>query len=385
MKTKNLLLLLLAFAAFLPVSFSQPSSSKDVQPLMEQGLQLMKDKKSREAIEKFKQVLAINPNHTDALYELGWCYNDLKEYTRAMENLRKARQVWTEVAKVHYELGYAFEKQNYYDSAIKCYNKCLEISPTYSLAFKQLGNIAYYKENYEEALRHYRKYEDNNKGGEITDYLYWYRKGFVYNSTKDYLNAKIPLERSVKYKDDYINTWLELGFSASKQKKDEEAIGYYTKAMALDPKSHVPYNGIAEVYRDNKKDMDRAMEWYNRTLAINPNERKANFSMGYCLNSKQKYRDAIPYLKKAIEYDPAYTAAYVELGYSYYKTGMNADAITQFEKALNLSPKNENARYYSCLLYIDQKNKAKAQQMVDELKALSSKFVASLQPRVSSL
>lgn len=94
--------------------------------------------------------------------------------------------------------------------------------------------------------------------------------------------------------------------------------------------------------------------------------------MGYCLNSKERFSEAINYLKTAIEKEPTYTAAYVELGYAYYKTGKDQDAETSFSKALELNPKNENARYYACLMYIKQKNKAKAQKMVDELKALSS-------------
>jgi len=53
--------------------------------------------------------------------------------------------------------------------------------------------------------------------------------------------------------------------------------------------------------------------------------------------------------------------------------------------AISLNPKNENARYYACLMYIKQKNKTKAQKMVDELKAISSKHVATLQPQVDAL
>ncbi len=385
MKTKSVLLSLLAFTLFMPVSFSQPSSSKDIEPLMDQAMKLKADNKSREALEKLKQVLAINPNHTDALYWSGWCYNDIREYNNAIESLRKARLVWSEYAKVHFELGYAFEKMKNYDSAIQCYNRCLELTPAYSNAYKQLGYIAFTKENYDTALKYFRKYEGAYGNGEIKDYLFWYRKGASYNSTKDYLNARIPLERSLKYKDDYANTWLELGFSAAKQKQDDQAIAYYTKAATLIPKSTVPCIIIAELYRDNKTDMDEAMKWYKKTLDIDPNEIKANFGMGYCLNSKQQYRDAIPYLKKATGNEAAYSAAYAELGYSYSKTGMITDAITQFEKAISLNPKNENAWYYSCLLYINQKNKPKAQQVLNELKTLSSKHAADLQPRVDAL
>jgi tetratricopeptide (TPR) repeat protein len=159
----------------------------------------------------------------------------------------------------------------------------------------------------------------------------------------------------------------------------------WSQANKIDPKSHIPYNGIAEVYRDVKKDIDQAMIWYQKALIAKTDERKACFGMGYCLNSKQKYPEAIPYLKKAIEQESTYTAAYVELGYSYYMTKKDSDALSQFEKALELNPKNENARYYAGLVYISQKNKAKAQQMVNELQGLSSRNAATLQEKVNKM
>ena len=155
--------------------------------------------------------------------------------------------------------------------------------------------------------------------------------------------------------------------------------------MTLDPKNHIPYNGIAEVYRDNKKDCVLAMEWYSKTLSINQNERKANYGIGYCLNSAGKCQEAIPYLKRAIESENNYPAAYVELGYSFYKTNNNSEAITQFDKAISLNPQNENARYYKGLVYISLKDKMNAQKMADQLKELGSKNTASLQERINKM
>src|SRR6185436_18594107 len=131
--------------------------------------------------------------------------------------------------------------------------------------------------------------------------------------------------------------------------------------------------------------MEKAKEWYGKTLAINSNERKANFGMGYCLNNQQKYYEAMPYLQKAIDNEKTYTAAYVELGYSQYMTNNFSSAITNFNKAMELNPANENSRYYATLLYLKQKNKAMAQKMVDELKSLNSKYVPDLQNKVNAM
>lgn len=359
------------------------ANAQDAQTYFNDGKKLKEQGRIEDAQLKFRQAVAAKPDYTEALYEWGWCQNDLKDYEGAITSLRKVRASWDNVAKVHFELGYAFEKSGKTDSAISSYNRCLSLKPDYSGVFKQLGYIAYEKDDYSNAIEQFRKYEAIKP--EIREYLYWYKKGFSHNALKDYTNAKTALQQSLVYKSDYINTYLELGFAATKLKQDDEAIGYFKKANEIDPKSHIPYNGIAEVYRDNKKDMTEAMNWYQKTLSINAMERKANFGMGYCLNSAGKYNEAITYLKKAIEKEPDYVAAHVELGYSLYKTGMNTDAINYLNRAIALNPKNENSRYYLTLIYVSQKNKEKAQKTIDELKSLSSKYVSQLQIKVDEL
>lgn len=360
------------------------SVAQDALALYEEGIQLKSQKKMKEAAEKFKQAALQKKDYSDALYELGWCRNELKDYAGAIQALRQAMPLIGNTYKTNFELGYAFEKTSNYDSAIYYYNKCLLINSNNASVHKQLGYVAYQQENYTKALEHFVNYEKVVKTP-VSDYLFWYRKGFMQNATKNYIGSKTSLQQSLEFKTDYINTYLELGFACKNLKENDDAISWYNKAIAIDPKSHIPYNGIAEVYRDNLRDMDMAMSWYQKALDINPNERKANYGKGYCLNSKGSYSAAIPHLRKAIEMEDTYTAAYVELGYSYYKTGNTVDAMTNFNYAIALSPKNENGRYYKGLIYISQKDKTNAQKMVDELKSLNSKNAATLEERLNKM
>jgi tetratricopeptide (TPR) repeat protein len=375
---KKLPLLLFLFCPGL-CSFAQ-----DATTLYKEGLQLKEQKKIKEAAEKFQQSVRQKPGYAEALYELGWCRNDLKDYEKAIQVLRQVIPVMRDVYKTNFEMGYAFEKTGNYDSAIYYYNRCLSINPDNASVHKQLGLVAYQQENYTKALEYFVTYEKVAKTP-VNDYLYWYNKGFIQNATKNYVESKSSLQKSLEFKTDYSNTYLELGFACKNLKENDEAISWYNKAITIDPKSHIPYNGIGEVYRDNIKDMDIAMSWYQKSLDINSNERKANFGKGYCLNSKGTCQEAIPYLKKAIEMENTYTAAYVELGYSYYKTGSIPDAMKNFDYAITLNPKNDNSRYYKGLIYISQKDKANALKMVEELKSLNSKNAASLEERVNKM
>lgn len=371
---------MLATLIFPAVIFSQTTA----QEWFDKGTKLKNDKNSKDALQAFKEAVKLNPDYKEALYEMGWCQNDINDHVGAIASLRKARSLWPDIYRIHFELGYAFEKINSIDSAISNYNKCLQISATNAGVYKQLGYIYYNKEDYATALDHFRKYEELIKNP-ITDYLYWYRKGYMQNALKQYESANASLQKSLEFKTDYLNTYLELGFACTKLKQDENAMAWFQKAMEIDPKSHVPLNGIAEVYRDNKRDMNEAINWYNKTLHLNPGERKANFGLGYCNNSLGNYAIAVTYLQKAVQAEPTYTAAYVELGYSHYMLQNNTVALENFNKAISLNAKNENARYYAGLVYINQNNKIMAQKMVDELKILNSKNADKLQEKLNKL
>lgn len=372
------------FLVILAIVFANSAAAQDAASLYNEGLKLKEAKKTAEALDKFKKAIALKPGYTEAYYESGWCYNELKDYLNAVTSLRKARSGWPEIPKVHFELGYAFQKTDRPDSAIACYNRCLQLKPDYSLVYKQLGTIDYENDKYTEALDKFSKYESYAKVA-ITDYQYWYRKGFMHNALKNYNEAKTALNKSLEFKKDYLNTYLELGFASSRLKQADEAIGYFQTAKTIDPQSHVAYNGIGEVYRDIKKDYETAVSWYNQALSVKADERKALFGIGYCLNATGKYTDAIPFFKRAIVQEPTYTAAFVELGYSQYRIGQYTEAIGNLTKALSLNPNNENARYYAVLVYEKQKNKTEAQKMVDELKRISSRYVAELQKRVDAM
>jgi tetratricopeptide (TPR) repeat protein len=348
------------------------------------GMQLKTNKKSTEALVEFKKALALDANDPKVLYEMGWCYNDTKDYKNAAQVLQKARIKWSNIPKVHFELGYAFQFLNQLDSAKASYNNCLFLKQDYKLAYKQLGYVMYEESQNTKAIDYLNKYISLMTNLKI-EHMVWYKKGFCHNALKQYDSASLALNNALLLNNTYVNTYLELGFAQTKLNKDNaKAIGYFKQAMMLDKSNHVAYNGIAEIFRDNYKNCDSAVYWYNEALKIKPKERKATYGIGYCFNTKQQYAAAIPYLETAIAQEKTYTAAYIELGYAHYKLKNYQIAETNFNTAISINSSNQNALYYKALLLIELNKKSDAQKVIDSLKAINAQLADKLQKQLNN-
>ncbi len=64
-------------------------------------------KKYAEAAAAYKEGVRLQPDNVSALYNLGWCYNDLERYPDAIAELRKAISLRPNYAEAYNEMGYA--------------------------------------------------------------------------------------------------------------------------------------------------------------------------------------------------------------------------------------------------------------------------------------
>lgn len=109
---------------------------------------------------------------------------------------------------------------------------------------------------------------------------------------------------------DSAEKYVQQGFIHFQQQEYDLAIQNYEKAVALQPKSAAVYNMIGMAYRFK----------YNQMA--NP-------------DFKQK---EIAAFQKAIEIDPKYWVAMINLGATYYYQGDKAKAAPLFKQALALNP-----------------------------------------------
>jgi hypothetical protein len=104
------LLSVLLFSAC-PV-LAQPATTPDAARLSQMGYQAWSQGKTQQAIELFQQAVQVNPNYSEAYYNLGAAYYSNKQYPPALDAFQRATQLNPADNQARYYLGLTLDKLN---------------------------------------------------------------------------------------------------------------------------------------------------------------------------------------------------------------------------------------------------------------------------------
>jgi tetratricopeptide (TPR) repeat protein len=84
--------------------------------------------------------------------------------------------------------------------------------------------------------------------------------------------------------------------------------------------------------------------YQSMNAAIGPDLSEEYYEVGYQQYYTGRYEEAVETLSKAVKYDAANADALYHLGEAYRSSGDTANAITTYDKVIELFPDTENAR-----------------------------------------
>lgn len=239
------------------------------------------------------------------------------------------------------------------------------------------------KENYTDAITAFK-----NAIARKSDYSdAYYQAGWCSNALENYWGAIALLEKyNPSSNRDKKNKYNELGYSYYKLERSKESIEYFLKTLALFPADGLALRGIGTAYFEIDEDHDKALEYYEKAVAVDEAESKpVYYKLGWLYNDKERYDDAIKILLKAIDYDSEDSGYREELGFAYYMKGQHEFAITQLNKAISLEPTSKLGYFYKGLCYIATDKKGDAMSMYYKLKELDSDEAGELLEKINKM
>lgn len=142
----------------------------------------------------------------------------------------------------------------------------------------------------------------------------------------------------------------------------------FKKAIAIEPDNPDAVTGLASVYADrgNAKDAANLLE----QLVKNHPSPRIFVLLATNYEQMRDYARAAEAYRKAVELDPARTELKGELAEDEARAGQFDDAIKTYQQLANANPQDAQPYYGMSQIYRQQKNFAKAEEMIEKAKKL---------------
>ncbi len=187
----------------------------------------------------------------------------------------------------------------------------------------------------------------------------------------DNVSDAIPhLEKALKAKEDHVELSYILANAYNTLGNQEKSAEHFIHALRYDPDNYDYLYGYGLFLQSTGKP-DKAIEVFKEASRIRPDNHELYNDIGVLCFQKQDYTDAIENLNHALEINPGYVLALVNLGYVYLATGnlmQTKKIMDRLEKANPYDPE-----------YLELKNQfnMKSHELSDNASDLSTDLTFS--------
>jgi tetratricopeptide (TPR) repeat protein len=254
----------------------------------------------REAESHYREVLARNPSHPEALHMLGVLAHQGGRDDIAVELIGQAIRLGPDDATCHSNLGNVLSAMGRDDEAIRSYQRALALRPDHADDHYNLGNVLSTKGRFDEAEASFR--------------------------------------RALALRPDHADANLNLGIVMQATGRLEEAMRCYRLVLDLRPDCVEAYNNIGIILAGQLQH-DAAIEVVKRALDLRPDYAPAWQNIGTQYEAKGLVDKALECYRKAISLKPDFAIAWNNVGNALCTLGDFAGSQAAYEKSLSLNPR----------------------------------------------
>ena len=326
------------------------------QVYLQQALEHCKQKQWAEAVSTVQEAIDIKPDLAEAYKIKGNALQRMGKTAAAMECYIKAVEIKPNLAEVYGGIGDVYAKQQQWDTAIEYYRKAIIIKPSVPIylkladIFKQIGEL-------EEAKIYADKASQlESESGKISRSSSLESEQTSASSNvqqqESSINSDIKAAENPQINNPKIETYRQIAEQLEQQNRWQEATVYYRQALKLSmsqaSKQLSPAKNLnllsssvdknLSVIQSTEDRIDKAIKSYQKQAINNPKSVKIMTDLGNLYTKKRQWQSAIDCYRKAIEINPKYAHAHLNLARVLAKLGRQSEFIEQMEAALALKP-----------------------------------------------
>jgi tetratricopeptide (TPR) repeat protein len=329
----------------------------------------------KEAADRLKKALEIDPRQYEVRFELIAAYREMGDTASAIAQLDILEDAKPSDARVNYVSALLYVDRGDLNSAIAAFKEALRKDPDLYAAWKDLG-LAYVKLNrWSEAVEAFSELTKRQQSSVEAAYLL----GVALYNSKRIGDAEVETRRALRLDAGFADAHILLGIIlAADGKSYSESLESLTQAVALAPNNFdaVFYLGRVQYLL---RDYANSFKYLQVAINLNPRNVEARFYLGTVLEAlgesekalaeyremvrldeksfygqlglgallvkQDKLTEAVEALQRALALDKESFEANWALGRAYVLQEKFADAVTVLQKAITLQPKRTDARY----------------------------------------
>jgi len=285
------------------------------------------------AAELIRQALRVRPNDAEAHYNLGRALMDGGKPNEAVAACRQAILLKPDYAEAHNNLGIALKTLGQLDEAVAAYRQAIALKPDYAEAHNNLGNalkgigepdqvIA----SYRHAIRIRPEYAEAH-----------FNLGFALQSAGRMEEAIASYRQAVHLQPGYAEAHANLGIALKNAGRLDEAVAAYRQAVGLRPDVVETRYNLANAFKD-AGNLNEAIAAYRQAIAIKPDFAEAHNNLGIALKDKGQFDEAVAAFRQAVALRQNWPEAHVNLGNALRDGGQFDEAISCFQQVLAAHP-----------------------------------------------
>ncbi|MBI9086552.1 MAG: tetratricopeptide repeat protein [Desulfobacterales bacterium] len=331
----------------------------------------------------YRQILAVEPDHGDALHLLGLVHLHRGDCVKAADWIRQAVAAYPDTPFYHNNLGLALLGQGGNEAAAAAFQQALDLAPDYVEARINLGRALRAAGRTGRAMDCFVRALTLDPRSAVAHA----QMGGLLGETGRSDRAAEHLEKALSLDPDLVTVRHDLAGVYHDQGRLDAAEAGYRDVNARQPHLVEPLNNLGTVLHDLGR-TGEAMVCFRRALSLDPEQAEAHNNLGNLLQDTGRMEEAAESYRRAIAIDPGFAKAYNNLGMACHETGQGDLAVSHFKKALVLEPGYAEACAH--LVHQLQRNcdwealpEAQGRLDVFTEKALSSGGAVAEQPFVS--
>ncbi|HEY1340332.1 MAG TPA: sulfotransferase [Bryobacteraceae bacterium] len=247
----------------------------------------------------YRQVLAIQPDHADALHFLGVAAHQQGDHLRAIGLIRSALAATPRNAACYCNLAEAHRAAKQFDQAEACCRTALLLRPQYPAALQNLAAILFLQRQFqeaEEACRSALALRPDFSAAALTLADILREQGRIHESLEAYRHT---LELAPKLWAAHAN----YGLLAIQTGELEKGLTHCRRAVELAPGAALPLQNLGRLLLDFGS-IDDAMEVLGDALELDPDSASLCTAVGTAWMEIADYQQAQGWFERALELDP---------------------------------------------------------------------------------